>query len=273
MIRSHEEAKSCASDLDLWAGKCRCDRTLWGGRRPPDVLVLIRDDGKRNTFTGNVPSDACVDITFNGSGNTVHFESANQIERVEIVCDGDGNTIRLGALRRVRNLRILAKNGGQVQIGGQTSIEQCYILADKQLVSVGRDCMVSFQVDIRTTDAHGIYDVTTGDLLNGPDDIVIDDHVWLAQGVIVPKGSRIGRNSIIGSRAYVQKCSIPPNSLAAGAPARVVKSNVIWDRRVTANIYAPEANFDPDLEEWMAPEGVQPHSTAWMSRLFSRGFK
>ena len=43
------------------------------------------------------------------------------------------------------------------------------------------------------------------------------------------KGCTIGRGAIIGSNTIVTK-DIPPNSLAVGMPAKVVKSNVSWSR-------------------------------------------
>lgn len=53
-------------------------------------------------------------------------------------------------------------------------------------------------------------------------DIIIEDDVWLATGVTVLAGVRIGRGAIIAANSVVTK-DIPANTLAAGAPARVVR--------------------------------------------------
>lgn len=55
--------------------------------------------------------------------------------------------------------------------------------------------------------------------------VIIEDNVWLGDNVTVLPGVTIGRGSIIGSNAVVSK-SIPPYSIAAGIPARVIKR---WD--------------------------------------------
>ncbi len=50
----------------------------------------------------------------------------------------------------------------------------------------------------------------------------IGSGVWMAPGCIVIQGVEIGENSVIGTGAVVTK-SIPPNCLAVGVPAKVVK--------------------------------------------------
>jgi acetyltransferase-like isoleucine patch superfamily enzyme len=54
-------------------------------------------------------------------------------------------------------------------------------------------------------------------------DIVIGDNVWLATGVTVLAGVTIGRNTIVGVGSVVTR-DLPANVIAAGAPARVVKT-------------------------------------------------
>ena len=53
--------------------------------------------------------------------------------------------------------------------------------------------------------------------------VIIESHVWLGEGVAVMPGVRIGHHSVIGANAVVTR-DIPPYSVAAGSPARVIKS-------------------------------------------------
>ena len=53
--------------------------------------------------------------------------------------------------------------------------------------------------------------------------ITLGDNVWLGGSVVVCPGVSIGENSIIGAGAVVTR-SIPPNSVAVGNPARVIKA-------------------------------------------------
>jgi acetyltransferase-like isoleucine patch superfamily enzyme len=51
--------------------------------------------------------------------------------------------------------------------------------------------------------------------------VVIEDNVWIGEGVCILPGVTVGRNSIIGANAVVTK-TVPPNSVVAGIPARVI---------------------------------------------------
>lgn len=45
---------------------------------------------------------------------------------------------------------------------------------------------------------------------------------------IILKGSKIGDNSIIASQGKVSNKAYPTNSLLAGIPAKVVKTDITW---------------------------------------------
>lgn len=53
--------------------------------------------------------------------------------------------------------------------------------------------------------------------------VVIEDDVWIGSRVTILPGVTIGKGSVIGASAVVTK-DVPPYSVAAGNPARVVKS-------------------------------------------------
>ncbi len=52
--------------------------------------------------------------------------------------------------------------------------------------------------------------------------VVIEDNVWLGVNVLVMKGVRIGKNSVIGAGSVVTR-DIPDNVIAAGNPCVVLK--------------------------------------------------
>jgi len=53
--------------------------------------------------------------------------------------------------------------------------------------------------------------------------VIIEDNVWIGEGVAIMPNLTIGKNSIIGANSVVTS-TIPPNSVAAGIPARVIKT-------------------------------------------------
>ncbi|WP_205472725.1 acyltransferase [Agarivorans sp. Alg241-V36] len=54
-------------------------------------------------------------------------------------------------------------------------------------------------------------------------DIVLEDDVWLATGVSVMAGVNIGKGTVVAAGSIVTK-SLPAGVLAAGVPAKVIKS-------------------------------------------------
>ena len=82
--------------------------------------------------------------------------------------------------------------------------------------------MFSSNIAIVTGDSHSILD-NNGKRINPSASISISDHVWVGQKVIITKGVYIAKDCVIGAGAVVTK-DIPEYSVAAGVPAKVVKS-------------------------------------------------
>lgn len=85
-------------------------------------------------------------------------------------------------------------------------------------VNVGRD------VIIRDTNG-GHYILRDG--YENAREVVIGNHVWLCDRCEILPGVHIGEGSIVAAGAVVTK-DVPPHSLIAGVPGRVIKSNVNW---------------------------------------------
>lgn len=52
--------------------------------------------------------------------------------------------------------------------------------------------------------------------------VIIEDNVWLGEGVVVLPNVTIGENSIVGANSVVTK-SFPKNSVIAGNPAKIIR--------------------------------------------------
>jgi len=88
-------------------------------------------------------------------------------------------------------------------------------------ITIGANTMIASDVYISDSDWHGLYDRTSEAGQAKP--VVLEENVWLGVRAIVGKGVTIGRNSIVGAGAVVTK-DVPPDSVVAGNPARVVKA-------------------------------------------------
>lgn len=82
--------------------------------------------------------------------------------------------------------------------------------------------------------------------------IVIENNVWLGAGVTILPGVRIGENSVIGAASVVTK-DIPPNSVAVGSPARVLRT--VDSQRAERQQLPVGVPVDAFAEmDWPAPE-------------------
>lgn len=114
-------------------------------------------------------------------------------------------------------------------------------------VRIGDSCMMANGVYITDSDWHDLYDrAATGKAVP----VRIENNVWLGDSCIVCKGVHIGENSIVGAGAVVVN-SIPPNTVAAGNPARVVKQ-LDPDRplRTRAHWYADPHTLNRQFQDW-----------------------
>jgi acetyltransferase-like isoleucine patch superfamily enzyme len=87
-------------------------------------------------------------------------------------------------------------------------------------IIIGDACMIAHGVYISDADWHGIYD--RAEPVGNTKPVIFEDNVWIGDSAIICKGVRIGKNSIIGAGAVVTK-DVPPNSIFAGNPAKLVK--------------------------------------------------
>lgn len=107
---------------------------------------------------------------------------------------------------------------GKVKIGAGSYLAQDIVITGAEQTTIGRKVHVAEFVSIR--DADHVSTQQPRELDSKP--INIGDNVWLGRGVAVLKGVTIGEGSVIGANSVVNK-DIPPQSVAVGVPAQVVK--------------------------------------------------
>jgi acetyltransferase-like isoleucine patch superfamily enzyme len=112
----------------------------------------------------------------------------------------------------------------RVRIGGGTFLNLGVMVAALELVEIGEHCMFANCCVI--TDANHRYDDSErpvpwqGFTSKGP--TRIGDNVWCGANVVVTSGVTIGERCVIGANSVVT-ADIPPFSIAAGAPAQVIR--------------------------------------------------
>jgi acetyltransferase-like isoleucine patch superfamily enzyme len=119
----------------------------------------------------------------------------------------------------------LTSDTGRIAIGGGSFLNLNVMIAAVESVSIGEHCMLANGCLV-TDGNHRFDDLEKpvpwqGFTTKGP--VTIGDNVWLGANVVVTSGVTIGRRSVIGANSVVID-DIPEFSIAAGAPAKVLKT-------------------------------------------------
>lgn len=96
------------------------------------------------------------------------------------------------------------------------------VMLDVAPITIGDDCQVGPNVQFLTP-AHPLDPALRRQKREAAKPITLGDNVWLGGGVILCPGVTIGDSSVIGAGAVVTR-DIPPNVVAVGDPARIIRN-------------------------------------------------
>ena len=165
--------------------------------------------------------------------NVVECKSLDCMNRISIRFNGNNAKISIGnEVEIADHLEIECGNDCEVVIGDYSTFHKVVIYSAYSNIQIGNDCMVSYGVFIRNHDSHYIFDRKTGRRINYTRTINIGNHVWIGQNSILLPGFSIGDGSVVGAGS-ISSSSFDMNAIIAGNPAKVIREDVQWDRRMT----------------------------------------
>jgi len=134
---------------------------------------------------------------------------------------GPGTLVMHGAVLHVYNFRDLPYSG--IRIGRDSLIGEYTVIRGQGGVTVGDRVYTSPLVQIVAVN-HVFDDATRPFVEQGitAAGIAIEDDVWIGSGAIITDGVRVGKGSVVAAGAVVTE-DVPPHTVAAGVPARVVR--------------------------------------------------
>lgn len=163
-------------------------------------------------------------ITVYGENNNIIFGNNCNMHGLNILIKGNNNTIEF-----CDNVTV---NASRIQptvinaIGGTN-------------ISIGANSLLSNNIEIHTSDYHGIYN-EYGVLVNPDKDIVIGSSVWIGLGCTILKGSVIPDGTVIGAGSLIAGSYFEQNTIIAGNPAKVIKHKIFWDKQRDSHHPVPD---------------------------------
>ena len=131
--------------------------------------------------------------------------------------------IGAGTYRLGPGVVVSASHGGTVTLGSFVKLQRLITIHARERIDIGDRSRIAEMVTIR--------DHNHVEMPGAPGErsgfhavpVTIGRNVWIGAKATIMPGVTIGDNSIIGANAVVTK-DVPPNSVAVGVPAKVIKT-------------------------------------------------
>ena len=162
--------------------------------------------------------------------------------RVRFDCPREDVALQIGDRCLLQNDFIFESTSGKISVGNGVFINSGTMVISRSAIEIGDSVTIAWGCVIYDHDSHSIsyldrisdqnqqlLDFPSGNMIANKNwsnvataPIRICDYAWLGFDVTVLKGVTIGEGAIVGARAVVTR-DVPPWTIAAGNPARVVK--------------------------------------------------
>lgn len=128
---------------------------------------------------------------------------------------------RVQLVSTIATLELVADADGLLEIGPRTLVNFGSSLVATKLVRIGAHCHIGPYTMMLDNDFHRVEPERR---LERPESkpIIVEDNVWLGARVILMSGVTVGKDACVGAGSVVT-ADVPPRTLAAGVPARVIR--------------------------------------------------
>lgn len=169
-----------------------------------------------------------------GKNNKINRNSNSYIKNTNISIYGNNNVVNFGENCNICGLRILIIGndniidfGKDVEVNASTIQPTVINASGGKSIKIGDGSLLSNNIEIHTTDYHGIYN-SQGKRVNTDKNIIIGKYVWIGLGVKILKGTEIADGCVIGAGSVLSGLYQKENVIIAGNPARIIKEQIFW---------------------------------------------
>ncbi len=136
-----------------------------------------------------------------------------------------GDRVTIGKHAIIRPTNIYGSSIGEgLKIGNNSSIGPYSYIGCSGYIEIGDNVMMSPRVSIYAENhVYDRTDITLKEQGVKREFVKIEDDCWIAANTVILAGVTIGKGSVIAAGSVVTK-DVPPYSIVAGIPAKVIKS-------------------------------------------------
>ena len=177
-------------------------------------------------------------VSFTGKNNILFCEDNINIVNSLIQFHGDNSVVYLCYTKSNYALDLNVFQNSLIYVGRDNKLSPTIHInvQEHQNLIIGDDCIIGSNCNIRTSDAHIIYDSNTKQRVNNSASVFIGDHVWLSHQVYIEMGVRIGSGAILNNNSHAYKYSLlKSNHLYMGNPVKIVRKDVFFTKDYTGN--------------------------------------
>lgn len=213
---------------------------------------------ENNFFLANYYKVKTLNLTVRGCRNNIQIEENFISNEFDLYVCGENNEVKIGSnfineglckicvignnnkiiigndIKIVQELCVYNHDDSyccNITIGNKTTFNktQLHNYDNNSSIYIGEDCMFAYDTVVYNTDGHAIFQ--NGKVINYAKNLFIGNHVWCGWGSTILKNSYIPDNCVIGKSAIVSKKFDKENVAIAGNPAKIIKYNIVWDRK------------------------------------------
>ena len=189
---------------------------------------------KDNVFIYRCTLFRKLSCSFHGVDNEVVIggDSLTTLSNCHIIINGNHNKVIIeNGVRAIDLMICIEDDNNLIYIGKNTWINGKTELAaiEGTEIKIGDNCLLSANITLRTGDSHSVLDAITRKRINPSKSIIIGNHVWIGNTVIIFKGSAVGSHSVIGGGSVVTGKTFKEHTAIGGNPARVLRESIDWD--------------------------------------------
>lgn len=153
---------------------------------------------------------------------------------IDRVCDRTvwtqyGVLVIKGACEFGSGSKICIDKGGKLELGPHFMASGGSLIICNNEVSIGSECLLSWDVQIMDADFHKIMDDSI--VLNNPRPIRIGDHVWIGSRCTILKGVHIANGCVIAAASVISRDLLTENTIYGGhgKDIKELRNGIRWE--------------------------------------------